>query len=299
MESNVELKWESFGSCPVENRPNFWKAILLSVTKPHLINRRLAGAEQIAVLQSNSFGLNTDGKLIKQIACSIQKQFDEDIDSDFMQKILNEMQLSDRFQEVDIHKLSEYDLNKKEHVVVILSKLLPKNLVSYKCTYEIAILGNVQHLNIQCKFSVLNLFISFTDFVNKQVAYLNLLKNQTTGFIKKFAIQLNDHEDGTSNMNVVAPNDADENFTRQLNWINSIFMPKISKWIISMDEQYADKPKSVFESIESLSLVNLTEYNQLYNDLKVKYGEHMVKVCIFHLFIEVFSTRVLNCSCFT
>lgn len=29
----------------------------------------------------------------------------------------------------------------------------------------------------------------------------------------------------------------------------------------------------------SISLIDLQEYNQLYNELKIKYGEHMTKVC--------------------
>lgn len=114
--------------------------------------------------------------------------------------------------------------------------------------------------------------------MNKQIAFLNLLQNQTTGFIKKFAIQLNDHANGVSDMNVIAPNEADENFTRQSNWILSIFMPKMLKWIVYMDNTYDEKSKSTFESLESLSLINLTEYNEMYNNLKVKYGEEMVKV---------------------
>lgn len=36
--------------------------------------------------------------------------------------------------------------------------------------------------------------------------------------------------------------------------------------------------KCVFENIESLSQINLEDYIKLYNELKVKYGEHMVKV---------------------
>lgn len=55
-------------------------------------------------------------------------------------------------------------------------------------------------------------------------------------------------------------------------------MPKISKWLISVEPDNGDRQKSAFSTIESLSLINLTEYNQLYNDLKVKYGENMVKV---------------------
>lgn len=110
------------------------------------------------------------------------------------------------------------------------------------------------------------------------------MKNQTTGFIKQFAIQLIPDDDGSARINVMAPNCTDENSKRQSNWIGNIFMPKISKWIISLEENYKEKSSSEFESIDSLSLIDLSEYNQLYNDLKVKYGENMVKVCMLNMF---------------
>lgn len=107
---------------------------------------------------------------------------------------------------------------------------------------------------------------------------MNLLQNQTTGFIKKFIVQLNHNENGGAEMNIKVPNEDNENFSRQLTWLTGVFMPKISKWLISVEQDDNDRQKSAFSTLESLSLINLTEYNQLYNDLKVKYGENMVKV---------------------
>lgn len=108
---------------------------------------------------------------------------------------------------------------------------------------------------------------------------MNLLQNQTTGFIKKFIVQLNHNENDGAEMSIKIPNEDNENFSRQLTWLTGVFMPKISKWLISVEQDDKDRQKSAFSTLESLSLINLTEYNQLYNDLKVKYGENMVKVC--------------------
>lgn len=142
MNQNIELKWERIGSYPIENRANFWKAIVLSVIKPHLINRRLAGAEQIAVFQSSLCGINKDLKFIKHIAHSICERSDENVDVNFVLNILNKIKSPDEFTEIQIQTLSECDFDKENRVLVILSKLLPKNLQSHKCTYELAILGN-------------------------------------------------------------------------------------------------------------------------------------------------------------
>lgn len=142
MNQNIELKWERIGSYPIENRVNFWKAIVLSVIKPHLINRRLAGAEQIAVFQSNSCGINEDLKFINHTARFIHKQSDRNVDVNFVLNILKEFESPDEFTDVPIQTLSECDFERKSGIFVILSKLLPKNLQSHKCTYELAILGN-------------------------------------------------------------------------------------------------------------------------------------------------------------
>lgn len=127
----------------------------------------------------------------------------------------------------------------------------------------------------------MNKISTFLDSANNQAAFLNLLHNQTTGFIKRFIIQLKDTDNAHADMILTVPNKANENTSRQIAWITSIFMPKISKWLISMgQDDNDDRHKTVFDTLDSLSLINLTEYNQLYNDLKVKYGENMVKVCI-------------------
>lgn len=91
-------------------------------------------------------------------------------------------------------------------------------------------------------------------------------------------VQLNTSEN--LEMVFLAPNSTDENAMRQVTWMKHVFVPKVSKWIVSMEADDEERKKSAFDTIESLSLISLTEYNQLYNDLKVKYGEHMVKVGI-------------------
>lgn len=114
--------------------------------------------------------------------------------------------------------------------------------------------------------------------MNNDVAFLSLLKNQTTGFIKQFKIKLNDTDNSGMEMRVCASNEDATNFTRQSTWIKSIFIPRVLKWTVSIEDYEMKSEKCEFNSIESLSQINITEYNQLYNELKVKYGEHMVKV---------------------
>lgn len=141
MEQNKKLKWEIVQRLPVENRNNFSEAIFLSVVKPHLINRRLAGAEHLCVFRSNDTTVNIDGKLINQFSAYIEKHIDNEIDVDFVKDALDESSALDKFEEMNVQKLTKYDLKKKTETLIILNKLLPKNVSTYKCTFELNIIG--------------------------------------------------------------------------------------------------------------------------------------------------------------
>lgn len=149
MDLNDESKWEIISTVPAERRANFWKAILLSVTKPHVINRRLAGAETISVLRFGATELNRAGKFMRNIAHIIQNHIEEnDIGRDFMVKILQEAGVTDGSEEINTQCLPDIDLNEEKLILVILNKLLPKNLASHKCTFELTILGDCSRLDL-------------------------------------------------------------------------------------------------------------------------------------------------------
>jgi len=72
-----------------------------------------------------------------------------------------------------------------------------------------------------------------------------------------------------------------EVFTKQedtdpsLLWLSSQLLPRLEKWALKAQVS-KDSPEL---SIQSLSLVNKEKYNTLYQTLKKKYGQEMVKVC--------------------
>lgn len=142
MELCDESKWEIFDTVPIENRHNFWKPILLSVVKPHLINRRLAGAEQLYIGHAKSSRFNANWLFIKRVASYITENCIEEIDVDFIKRILVECGLQDEFSEINGETLSKCDLNYEQKIIIVLNKLLPKNLTAQKCTFEVNILGN-------------------------------------------------------------------------------------------------------------------------------------------------------------
>lgn len=61
-------------------------------------------------------------------------------------------------------------------------------------------------------------------------------------------------------------------------WLMHCLLPKFIKWWKSFLAETCSGDTTEVTKIESLSLINIEEYNQLYNDLKDKYGIDMVKV---------------------
>lgn len=67
----------------------------------------------------------------------------------------------------------------------------------------------------------------------------------------------------------------DEPDKRAFTWIKYCLLPKLVRWC---DHELGEDSQGTVSSVQSLSLVDVEEYNDLYNELKIKYGLEMVKV---------------------
>lgn len=135
---DAQLEWKLIENVSLASEINYWKGVLLSVVKPHVINRRLAGAEQVAVFRSGH--ANIDAKLIGQRVFGSQDHVaDSDINAEFLKKIIDEF--GGQFDELDSQHLATCDFYNDRQTVIILNKLLPKNMSLQKCTFEVVLLG--------------------------------------------------------------------------------------------------------------------------------------------------------------
>lgn len=76
-------------------------------------------------------------------------------------------------------------------------------------------------------------------------------------------------------------------------WLEKCFHPRFVKWCLSFVDD--DDEQNGSARTESLALVDLEEYNQLYNELKEKYGLDMVKVMAekFKQFYAIYNIFIL------
>lgn len=69
----------------------------------------------------------------------------------------------------------------------------------------------------------------------------------------------------------------DQKDTKSALWLKNVLFAKLEKWIENSNDEKS-------EGIKSLNLIDMEEYNQLYSELKIKYGTEMVKVSQLHIY---------------
>lgn len=230
----------------VSKSENFRKAIILYATKPHTINRQLAGAEQVSIFKYPSTLKNDE---LDKIDEYIRMHPKGTVDSNYIPTLFDALHLKEELVEIDKTQLISED--NVSGSVIILNKLLPKNLKCHDNCAELVYIGAGR---------VSFLPLDRTSIVSKSFNLEIIAENGIVGNGELIATALRDENRSADCEN------------RLLNWIERIFLPKIRKWI----ESSAGAKRN--QTIESLALVNVREYNELYNQLKIKYGENMVKV---------------------
>lgn len=238
----------------VEKAVNFWKSIKLYVTKPHTVTRQLAGAKPIAVFHYQ----HTNGHFIKDVeAINDHIQYRNELlpNKEFIPNLFLELKLNGNLKQIDSKCLTDDEIP-CDGSWIIQNKLLPKNLKLHDNCVELIIM----------------------DFSNKCVSFISLASLRSKVVNKSFTIGLTDVNDSNGSATMWAKllprkeNLLVDDEAKQRTWVQHVLFSKLLKWINSMD----DEPNGV--RVESLSLVSLEEYNVLYNELKIKYGENMVKV---------------------
>lgn len=134
--------YELIDSLPIDNGHNFWKAIKLSISKPHTISRKLAGAELQVILQWKAPEINTHGELFEKVTSYVRLNQLKSIDGDSIKNILSALEFEVNLIEVNEEHFDGIKLDDDHNIYFVLSKLLPRNLKNQKSSFELIILGN-------------------------------------------------------------------------------------------------------------------------------------------------------------
>lgn len=117
---------------------NFWQSILLLLKKPHLTNKRLTGTNIIELYKCSP--LST--KDLEEFLIQINKlQFKEKL----LPEIIETITLNEINSDINETFAKFFGKNESGDCIIVVSKLIPKNLKIHSPYYELCFLGIYQN----------------------------------------------------------------------------------------------------------------------------------------------------------
>ncbi|XP_018330185.1 probable tRNA (uracil-O(2)-)-methyltransferase [Agrilus planipennis] len=227
----------------------FWSALLLYHERPHIANRRIIGASQIFFMKvqfkskcvKRITELFTFSALIYEIR-KMEKLSKEYVKPDFIKSILEPY---DKKCELKESSVDEF-LNCQNGTFISVRILLPRQN-NYKQNVEVVVFDKNENLNVVTFFSVAER--------NEKIA------------APVFPYDIEFLPPGIINVCVDCIEYAE---TVSADWLVGVLFPKLMKW--------AKESAFKLDVKNSLSLVNIDLYSNLYHSLKEKYGKQIVQM---------------------
>lgn len=119
----------------------FWRSVNLFITKPHTISRQLAGAEQVILFKIQNGNLTAE---IERIGEFIKNCDNIRPNEEFLAGMFTDLKISGSFEQIDkkiFQDLIKSNDQNNQANIVLVNKLLPKNLKCHENVYELVVLG--------------------------------------------------------------------------------------------------------------------------------------------------------------
>lgn len=130
---------KSVASITLDDAKPFWKAVKLSVVKPHTINRILSGSEFAKIYRCVDTTSNGDGQLIDRITSLLINNDRSDGSIILIEQAFEKFHIP--FVVIEADDFLKKDLEQNSSIFVILSKYFPRNLKLHHNSLELVLLG--------------------------------------------------------------------------------------------------------------------------------------------------------------
>lgn len=222
---------------PIEASASFFNGIRLCISKPHILNRQLAGAEQVSVFRLDSpLNGNLDAviRFVEQNRASVPRE-------ELLEKALSAPGLS--FSSI------EFSAAETSTSFAVLNKLISKNLKSCGNCYEIVVV----------------------DSVKKAAAFLPLNESKFNRPLRLSVSTRGENDSLHADALCEFIGGDNEELKKIESWITNIFLKKVQKW---MNER---ERNAHVDSLSLVNLDRYNErYNSLkqkYGEEMVKVGQ--------------------------
>ncbi|KAK0074853.1 hypothetical protein PV326_012123 [Microctonus aethiopoides] len=221
----------------------FWTAISIWLNNPHLVNKRISSSKIIlkAKLNTNNIESVINNLVnIDDVSELIKNDMRNNIES------LNVTELSPLSIDMDLFT----EIN-NEGIFLIIKKLFPRNNDKFTSTVEFTIVDK----NNPCIISLHKRIDNEKNSLGIVWPYKIMFNNN----LKEISIMLNNIKNNSTDASI--------------EWYKNKLFPCLIKWMENNDD-YNDKNSFIKQS---LSLVSIEKYTELYTNLKKKYGAKLVE----------------------
>ncbi|XP_062542938.1 probable tRNA (uracil-O(2)-)-methyltransferase isoform X2 [Armigeres subalbatus] len=244
------------------NLEHFFRAVCIYLYKPHVLNRKLFGISNLHTFSYRRRPPTTECSTggedfdVANLLVKIKEHIADDLD-----KIEQSLENGSRWSEFqDVRKVINLDLNKldfsgqgRDTGFLVINRFLPRNLTVFHPLDVLAIIDfHSQSVSMVCLQDAANNLIP-------KVAFSMQLKQEILSINYENCANLDD---------------------KTSSWLKDVLFQRLLKWIDNNILQATSELSTIDRSeLVSLSLINdLQEYNQLYSELKSKYGIEMVRI---------------------
>lgn len=238
----------------------FWKSVLLYHNKPHTVNRKIAGVIQLYLYEFASKKITNIRDVFNYSGILYELRKIDDIssrtiDENFIFKFIEPYDKEFKPKIVSLNVVEEAITGVFVSIRILLSRVKP-----YEKSVEIVILNKNDNRAIF-------LAVSKESKYSIAPAFTYTIELETAGHLRIILDCIEDCE------------------TNSADWLCEHLFTKLLKW----SEDYENNQTS----LESLSLLNVDVYYNLYHKLKAKYSEKILKVhtinfCYFDLLIVLY-----------
>lgn len=248
---------------------SFWKSIEIYITKPHVVNKRVSGVIHMGYAELPPSATTTSdfvNALAGQKTSESIQRCNQDVVDHNLDVVINNIAIKLPVHDTTetnefIQTFSTADQPESRRVVVI-NKLLSKNAKMFENNWELVVLD---FDGLSATFICIPNAISNGESTANRFCSAAHLGTYRIGFA-----------DNTINTEFDDVN-AEVAKHPTVHWLQTGLLPKLKNWAARTDE--VEQNAATQRSIESHCLLDDAEaYINLYNELKIKYGQEMVAV---------------------
>lgn len=248
--SDKQMRFEQIASestnCSVSQ---FWRAVAIWIRSPHTVNRRILASQELLAVEVSCdlvdiFRRVEESRVqLSEFHCDISTEKEN-----YSSYLANALNIAEHCQPVE--RTDSIVTSSSDKCYLLVKKLLPRNTQIFSPALEFLFVDKKS--------------TGVVSFCHKPI----VRDKQSLGPDVVYSIQ---HREYNSTSISIYKSDCKRSDSGGCDWLRSKFFPRLIKWM-------KNETTTIGPQINSLSLVSVEKYTSLYNEMKRKYGEAMVRM---------------------